>query len=95
MSFIVFSALVAAAAPAGFQPPFAASANGTAIQLGIGHAAPLMKDMNGDGLADLVVGEFDGGKARVYLNSGTAQAPKFTDFTLLRGGGKTAAVSYG
>jgi hypothetical protein len=41
---------------------------------------PSLADWNGDGLLDLVIGEGGGtflGKVRIYLNSGTAQAPQF------------------
>jgi hypothetical protein len=103
MGSLVLSGLALASVIAGSAPkidvslaaPFAVSANGKAIMLEVGHAAPLMADMNGDGLGDLVVGQFAQGIALVYLNSGTATEPRFTTRTVLQAGGKNAAVSYG
>src|SRR5262249_51790432 len=45
-----------------------------------GHAAPAVGDFYGDGKPALLVGQFSGGKLRVYRNTGTAGAPKFGDF---------------
>ena len=67
-----------------YQSPFKINANGTPIELGLGHANPLVTDWNGDGLKDLVVGEGSGltgfGLVRVYLNSGTPGTPVFTGY---------------
>jgi len=43
-------------------------------------------DWNNDGLKDLVVGERNGA-IRIYLNTGTADAPELSGFTYLRVGG--------
>jgi hypothetical protein len=45
-----------------------------------GHAAPFVGDFYGDGKPALLVGQFDGGKLRIYRNAGTAREPKFSDF---------------
>ena len=42
-------------------PPVRLSAGGGPIDVSVGHAAPLMIDMDGDGLRDLLVGEFGTG----------------------------------
>lgn len=46
-----------------------------------GLAAPAVFDWNGDGKKDLLLGEFETGPCgvRVYLNSGTNAAPRFSD----------------
>ncbi len=53
--------------------------NGEIISIGkAGNAYPLLFDWNRDGLKDLLVGDFGGGKLsniRVYLNKGTANSP--------------------
>jgi len=41
----------------------------------IGHAAPFVGDFDGDGVPDLLVGQFDGGLLRIYRNLGSAAAP--------------------
>jgi hypothetical protein len=59
-----------------------------------GHAAPCVGDL-GDGKPDLLVGQFDGGKLRVYRNTGTARAPKFDSYTYFVAGGQTGRVPVG
>jgi hypothetical protein len=49
-----------------------------------GHAAPFVGDFYGDGKMALMVGQFDGGKLRVYRNVGTRKEPKFGDFEWFR-----------
>ena len=41
-----------------------------------GHSGPCLHDVDGDGLADLVVGDFSG-KFRVFHNRGSKQQPEF------------------
>ncbi|MET3876923.1 FG-GAP-like repeat-containing protein [Chitinophaga sp. OAE865] len=74
------------------EPGFKIEANGKPIVLDMGHAAPFVIDYDGDGIKDLVVGEFGEGRARIYLNKGTNKAPKFNDFTYLQAGGEDAKV---
>ncbi len=42
----------------------------------IGHAAPFVYDFDGDGLKDLLVGQFKDGLLRIYRNEGTNSEPK-------------------
>ena len=42
----------------GFAPPVRLEANGVPIDVTIGHAAPYIIDFDGDGVRDLLVGEF-------------------------------------
>ena len=71
--------------PAGLSPdlapPVHVTANGKPIDVErSGHAAPFVGDIDGDGKPDLLVGQFSGGKLRIYRNVGTASAPQFGDF---------------
>ena len=65
------------------------------IDVDVGHAAPLMTDFDGDGLADLLVGQFGEGKLRVYKNVGTKKEPKFDGFTWFRAGEQDASIPSG
>ena len=75
--------------------PVAVEAGGEPIDMDVGHAAPFMHDMDGDGLRDLLVGQMGGGKLRIYKNVGTAQAPAFEEFETLKIGETDATVPSG
>ncbi len=77
-----------------FGAPFQVTAAGKAITVGVGHAAPLLADIDGDGKAELLVGQFEGGKIRVYRDHGT-DAHVFSDFSYLKAGGKEVSVDFG
>jgi hypothetical protein len=69
-------------------------ASGKPIDVGT-YAAPLMVDWDGDGLEDLIVGQFEGGQIRFYPNSGIPGDPSFEEFQYLRDGGSLLSVPYG
>ncbi|MBI2922205.1 MAG: VCBS repeat-containing protein [Planctomycetes bacterium] len=54
-----------------------------------GYASPCWADMDGDGRKDLVVGQFAGGKMKVYRNLGEG---KLAEGKWLEAEGKTAEV---
>lgn len=83
------------AAVAALAPPFRVTAGGAPIDVEIGHAAPLMVDFDGDGLRDLLVGQFGNGKLRLYRNRGTEKAPEFATFAWFQAGGADARVPSG
>ena len=70
-------------------------ANNNPILLSIGHAAPCVVDWDGDGIKDLLVGQFTSGKIRFYKNSGTDCFPVFTNFTYLQADGKDIVLPSG
>lgn len=45
-----------------------------------GHSAPFFGDIDGDGLKDLIVGEYFEGRVRVFKNQGTPGNPQFSNF---------------
>ena len=70
-------------------------AGGEAIDVDIGHLVPCVTDWNGDGKKDLIVGQFSGGKIRLYLNKGTDSTPAFKDFKYLKAGGAEISLPSG
>ena len=93
---IVASVLAGAEpAPNDLAPPVMLKAAGQPINVDIGHAAPFVADLAGDGKLSLLVGQFGEGKLRVYPNSGSKADPKFDKFTLLQAGGNVATVPTG
>jgi len=54
-----------------FQPPIRIMADGIPVRVeSPGWACPCWADIDGDGIKDLLVGQFNGGKIRVYKNLG-------------------------
>jgi hypothetical protein len=57
-------------------PPVLLEAGGKPIDTDVGHAAPFVGDFDGDGVNDLLVGQFGDGILWVYKNVGTNAHPK-------------------
>jgi hypothetical protein len=57
-------------------PPVRLEAGGKPIDTDVGHAAPFVGDFDGDGVNDLLVGQFGDGILWVYRNVGTNAKPK-------------------
>lgn len=87
--------LLCSSASAGLREGVRLKANGEIIDVSVGHLVPCAIDWNEDGKKDLVVGQFGGGKIRLYLNHGTDSAPEFKDFENLRAGGKEISLPSG
>ncbi len=86
---------VAPAATPQFHPGVKIEAGGQPIDVEIGHLVPTVADWNGDGKKDLVVGQFQLGKIRLYLNEGSDSAPLFKQFTYLQAGGAEISLPAG
>jgi len=91
----VGSVVLGAAAFGAFQEGVRLKADGEVIDVEIGHLVPCVTDWNNDGKKDLIVGQFSGGKIRLYLNRGTDSAPAFKDFTYLSAGGEEISLPAG
>jgi hypothetical protein len=88
------------ARPAGLAadlaPPVQVEANGKPIDVErSGHAAPFVGDFDGDGKPDLLVGQFSGGRLRIYRNVGTARAPKFGEHEFFKASDALGTVPAG
>ena len=57
-------------------PPVRIEAAGKPIDTEVGHAAPLVVDWDGDGVQDLLVGQFGQGILWIFRNEGTNAQPK-------------------
>jgi hypothetical protein len=76
-----------------FHPPVRLEAADGIIDSGSawGHSSPWVVDVDGDGVKDLVVGDFSG-LFRVYRNEGTNQKPRYVKAGNLKAGGVDAKV---
>jgi hypothetical protein len=84
------------------ETPTRLESGGKPIDVLGGHAAPCVADFDGDGVRDLLVGQFVGegsnpfqAAMRCYRNAGTDRSPRFEGFAYLDGGGSRAWVPTG
>ena len=91
----LWGALLCSTAFAAVQEGTKLQADGKTIDVDIGHLVPCVLDWNGDGKKDLIVGQFSGGKIRLYLNQGTDAAPVLKESGTLKAGGKEISLPSG
>ena len=76
--------------------PVNVTAGGKAIDTGgVGYAAQFFSDFDGDGVRDLLIGEFSQGKLRIYRNVGTNTKPRFEGYEWFQNGAPTGRVPTG
>ena len=78
---IVLCTRPAAAEGDEFEPPVRLEAGGAVVDTEVGHAAPLLHDLDRDGKRDLLVGQFGDGKLKFHRNVGTEAAPALVQQT--------------
>ena len=81
--------------PTDLAPPVQLQAGGQPINVDMGHAAPFVADLKGDGQMVLLVGQFGEGKLRLYPNIGTRNEPKFDKFEWFKVDGKVVTLPAG
>lgn len=77
-----------------FAAPYNLQCAGTTIDVGY-YGAPCVVDWDGDGLKDLILGQFTSGYIRFYKNEGTNASPVFNSFTYLYADGVIITMAYG
>ena len=87
---LVLSVLLASPPGAAFEAPVRLKAGDSFVQVeSPGYAAPCWHDVDGDRKGDLVVGQFNQGKLRIYRGLGKG---KLAPGTWLQAEGKVAQV---
>ena len=76
-------------------PPVRIEAAGKPIDTDVGHAAPFVGDFDGDGVNDLVVGQFGDGILWIYRNEGSNASPKLAAGVKFKQGAKEGQVPTG
>jgi len=90
----LLAAFAVAASPPIYQSPSFVLSDGTAIDVSY-YGSPCVHDWDGDGAKDLILGEFDYGKIRLYLNVWNNPAPVFEGFTYMQADGADISLPYG
>jgi hypothetical protein len=75
--------------------PVRLEAGGKPIDTAVGHAAPFVADFDGDGVKDLLVGQFGDGILWIYKNVGTNAQPKLAAGVKFKDGKKDGRVPTG
>ncbi|HNS22432.1 MAG TPA: hypothetical protein PKH24_18150 [Sedimentisphaerales bacterium] len=94
---IVFGLVASASAAASdeLMPPVRLEAGGKPTDTDVGHAAPYVCDFDGDGVRDLLVGQFGDGLLWIYRNEGTNAQPKLAAGVKFKDGAKDGTVPHG
>jgi hypothetical protein len=101
MAYLFLATLLALAPPPTSDPaqellpPVRLEAAGKPIDTAIGHAAPFVGDFDGDGVKDLLVGQFGDGILWIYRNEGTNAQPKLAKGVKFKDGNKDGRVPTG
>lgn len=96
LPLFALAAAVTPSDPAELLPPVHIQVAGAPLDVEReGHAAPFVGDFFEDGTVALLVGQYDGGRLRIYRNTGTRTRPKFDKFIWFAAGGKIASVPEG
>jgi len=95
LTLLLTAGIPTAQDPGPFEKPFRVRDGSKYIDVDIGHAAPLYTDFDGDGVPDLLVGQFGEGKLRIYRNRGSSKEPRFDGFTWFMTGEEEGKVPTG
>jgi hypothetical protein len=77
-----------------FEPSYRLECAGSAIDVGY-YGSPCVADWDGDGVQDLILGQFSNGYIRFYKNEGTNADPVLNSFSYLQADGSNISMGYG
>jgi hypothetical protein len=93
---VLTSILAAQTRDSQLQAPVQVMADGAPLDVQrSGHSAPCWGDFDGDGVNDLLVGQFEEGWLRIYRNQGTNARPQFSGHEWFRAGAQLGRVPSG
>jgi hypothetical protein len=92
---VLFLVVVSAGAGEELLPPVRIEAAGKPIDTDVGHAAPFVGDWDGDGVRDLLVGQFGDGILWIFRNEGTNAAPRLAKGFKFKDGAEDGRVPTG
>lgn len=97
LSAVFLAVLVLGSAASGFEfaEPVRLAGGGKIIDTDVGHAAPFVCDFDGDGVQDLLVGQFGDGLLWIYRNEGTNAAPRLAAGVKFKDGNEDGRVPSG
>jgi hypothetical protein len=93
LAALLVTCMVAAEVP-DFEPEYQLQCAGSTIDVGY-YAAPCIVDWDGDGVDDLILGQFTSGKIRFYKNEGTNANPVFNSYSFLQADGSDITMGAG
>ena len=85
LRIVVLLGIALSAAAGELMEPVRIEAAGKPIDTAVGHAAPFVGDFDGDGVGDLLVGQFGEGILRIYRNTGTDAKPVLAAGEIFKG----------
>ncbi|MFO7627421.1 MAG: hypothetical protein R6V62_09205 [Candidatus Fermentibacteraceae bacterium] len=94
IALTLLAAGVAMAWTPSWLPSYELTCAGVIIDVGY-YGAPCVVDWDGDGLKDLVLGQFASGNIRFYKNEGTNANPVFNTFSMIYADGSPITLPYG
>src|SRR5262245_4524883 len=77
------------------KPGIRLEADGKPIDTAVGHAAPHLADIDGDGKLDLLVGQFGDGILWIYKSIGTNSSPRYAAGVKFKAGKEDGRVPTG
>jgi hypothetical protein len=95
---LLITVLIIAGAASSYSPVYVVKLSlecaGVPIDVGT-YGSPCFQDWNADGLPDLIVGQYDDGKIRIYINEGSPGTLIFNSWTYMQADGTDITLPYG